>query len=54
MEYASPSGSSYLPCYNTSRNVSVDTNDPPRASSVSSEEGNEVGSGHNQRPFQMR
>ncbi|KAF7993225.1 hypothetical protein HCN44_006285 [Aphidius gifuensis] len=54
MEYASPSGSSYLPCYNTSRNVSVDTSDPPRASSVSSEEGNEVGSGHNQRPLQMR
>lgn len=54
MEGASPGGSSYLPSYNQSRNVSVDTNEPPRASSVSSEEGNETGSGHNQRHLQIR
>ncbi|XP_063992097.1 pleckstrin homology domain-containing family G member 5 isoform X2 [Diachasmimorpha longicaudata] len=52
MEGVSPGGSSFLPSYNASRNVSVDAE--PRASSVSSEEGTEVGSGHNHRPLQMR
>ncbi|XP_011148165.1 pleckstrin homology domain-containing family G member 5 isoform X2 [Harpegnathos saltator] len=54
MEGVSPGSSSFLPSYNPSRNVSVDTNEPPRASSVSSEEGGESGSGHNHRPLQIR
>ncbi|XP_076231941.1 pleckstrin homology domain-containing family G member 5 isoform X2 [Calliopsis andreniformis] len=53
MEGVSPGSSSFLPSYNPSRNVSVDTNEPPRASSVSSEEGGE-NSGHNHRPLQIR
>ncbi|XP_076231940.1 pleckstrin homology domain-containing family G member 5 isoform X1 [Calliopsis andreniformis] len=52
MEGVSPGSSSFLPSYNPSRNVSVDTNEPPRASSVSSEEGGE-NSGHNHRPLQI-
>uniref|UniRef100_A0A0C9QY91 PLEKHG5_0 protein n=2 Tax=Fopius arisanus TaxID=64838 RepID=A0A0C9QY91_9HYME len=51
MEGVSPGGSSFLPSYNASRNVSVDAE--PRASSVSSEEGTEVGLGHNHRPLQI-
>ncbi|KAG7197203.1 hypothetical protein KM043_007279 [Ampulex compressa] len=54
MEGVSPGSSTFLPSYNASRNVSVDTNEPPRASSVSSEEGGETGSGHNHRPLQIR
>ncbi|XP_032684269.1 pleckstrin homology domain-containing family G member 5 isoform X3 [Odontomachus brunneus] len=54
MEGVSPVSSSFVPSYNPSRNVSVDTNEPPRASSVSSEEGGECSSGHNHRPLQIR
>ncbi|XP_033222747.1 pleckstrin homology domain-containing family G member 5-like [Belonocnema kinseyi] len=53
MEGASPSSSSFLPSYNPSRNVSVETTEPPRASSVSSEEGGEIGSGHSTRAIQI-
>nr|XP_034181809.1 pleckstrin homology domain-containing family G member 5-like isoform X3 [Osmia lignaria] len=52
MEGVSPGSSSFLPSYNPSRNVSVETSEPPRASSVSSEEGGES-SGHNHRPLQI-
>ncbi|KAK9307367.1 hypothetical protein QLX08_002266 [Tetragonisca angustula] len=52
MEGVSPGSSSFLPSYNASRNVSVETSEPPRASSVSSEEGGES-SGHNHRPLQI-
>ncbi|XP_017794302.1 PREDICTED: pleckstrin homology domain-containing family G member 5 isoform X3 [Habropoda laboriosa] len=52
MEGVSPGSSSFLPSYNPSRNVSVETNEPPRASSVSSEEGGES-TGHNHRPLQI-
>lgn len=48
MEGVSPGSSSFLPSYNPSRNVSVETSEPPRASSVSSEEG-----GENHRPLQI-
>ncbi|XP_034941032.1 pleckstrin homology domain-containing family G member 5-like [Chelonus insularis] len=54
MEGVSPGGSSFLPSYNPSRNVSVDTNEPPHGSSVSSEEGLELGLSHNHRPLQVR
>ncbi|XP_031777180.1 pleckstrin homology domain-containing family G member 5 isoform X3 [Nasonia vitripennis] len=62
MEGASPSGSNFLPSYNPSRNVSVETTEPPRASSVSSEEGTEsaavaaaaAAAGHNHRQLQIR
>ncbi|XP_018375060.1 PREDICTED: pleckstrin homology domain-containing family G member 5-like isoform X2 [Trachymyrmex cornetzi] len=55
MEGASPGSSSFLPSYNPSRNVSVDTNEQPRASSsLSSEEGGESSSGHNHRTVHMR
>ncbi|KYM81895.1 Pleckstrin homology domain-containing family G member 5 [Atta colombica] len=55
MEGASPGSSSFLPSYNPSRNVSVDTNEQPRASSsLSSEEGGESSSGHNHRTMHMR
>ncbi|XP_036148214.1 pleckstrin homology domain-containing family G member 5 isoform X2 [Monomorium pharaonis] len=55
MEGASPGSSSFLPSYNPSRNVSVDTNEQPRASSsLSSEEGGESSSGHNHRSVHMR
>ncbi|XP_066601053.1 pleckstrin homology domain-containing family G member 5-like isoform X2 [Prorops nasuta] len=53
MEGVSPGSSSFLPSYNPSRNISVENNEPPRASSVSSEEGTEVGLGHS-RPSQAR
>ncbi|KAL6432664.1 hypothetical protein ACFW04_006240 [Cataglyphis niger] len=50
MEGVSPGSSSFLPSYNPSRNVSVETNEQPRASSsLSSEEGGESSSGHNHR-----
>ncbi|XP_053996880.1 pleckstrin homology domain-containing family G member 5-like isoform X5 [Hylaeus anthracinus] len=52
MEGVSPGSSSFLPSYNQSRNVSVETTELPRASSVSSEEGGES-SGHNHRPLQI-
>ncbi|XP_076681883.1 pleckstrin homology domain-containing family G member 5 isoform X3 [Andrena cerasifolii] len=52
MEGVSPGSSSFLPSYNPSRNISVETSEPPRASSVSSEEGGET-SGHNHRPLQI-
>ncbi|XP_076180300.1 uncharacterized protein LOC143153205 isoform X4 [Ptiloglossa arizonensis] len=52
MEGVSPGSSSFLPSYNPSRNVSVETTELPRASSVSSEEGGES-SGHNHRPLQI-
>ncbi|XP_076396699.1 uncharacterized protein LOC100880938 isoform X2 [Megachile rotundata] len=52
MEGVSPGSSNFLPSYNPSRNVSVETSEPPRASSVSSEEGGES-SGHNHRPLQI-
>ncbi|XP_043250056.1 pleckstrin homology domain-containing family G member 5-like isoform X6 [Colletes gigas] len=52
MEGMSPGSSSFLPSYNQSRNVSVETSELPRASSVSSEEGGES-SGHNHRPLQI-
>ncbi|XP_017753946.1 PREDICTED: pleckstrin homology domain-containing family G member 5-like isoform X3 [Eufriesea mexicana] len=52
MEGVSPGSSSFVPSYNPSRNVSVETSEPPRASSVSSEEGGES-SGHNHRPLQI-
>ncbi|CAK9800487.1 Pleckstrin homology domain-containing family G member 5 [Anthophora quadrimaculata] len=52
MEGVSPGSSSFLPSYNPSRNVSVETSEPPRASSVSSEEGGES-TGHNHRPLQI-
>ncbi|XP_017885532.1 pleckstrin homology domain-containing family G member 5 isoform X2 [Ceratina calcarata] len=52
MEGVSPGNSTFLPSYNASRNVSVETSEPPRASSVSSEEGGES-SGHNHRPLQI-
>ncbi|KAG5333301.1 PKHG5 protein, partial [Acromyrmex heyeri] len=55
MEGASPGSSNFLPSYNPSRNVSVDTNEQPRASSsLSSEEGGESSSGHNHRTMNMR
>ncbi|KAH0550338.1 hypothetical protein KQX54_018779 [Cotesia glomerata] len=54
MEGVSPGGSSFLPSYNQSRNVSVDTNEPPHGSSISSEEGGELGVTHNHRPLQIR
>ncbi|XP_011159080.1 pleckstrin homology domain-containing family G member 5 isoform X2 [Solenopsis invicta] len=55
MEGASPGSSSFLPSYNPSRNVSVDTNEQPRASSsLSSEEGGESSSGHNHRSMHVR
>ncbi|XP_043290107.1 pleckstrin homology domain-containing family G member 5 [Venturia canescens] len=54
MEGVSPGSSNFVPSYNASRNVSVETSEPPRASSVSSEEGGEVGAGHNHRPLQIR
>ncbi|XP_074097036.1 uncharacterized protein LOC141526129 [Cotesia typhae] len=54
MEGVSPGGSSFLPSYNQSRNVSVDTNEPPHGSSISSEEGGELGITHNHRPLQIR
>ncbi|XP_011341265.1 pleckstrin homology domain-containing family G member 5 isoform X3 [Ooceraea biroi] len=55
MEGASPGSSNFLPSYSQSRNVSVDTNDQPRASSsLSSEEGGESASGHNLRALQIR
>ncbi|XP_023316843.1 pleckstrin homology domain-containing family G member 5-like isoform X3 [Trichogramma pretiosum] len=65
MEGASPSGSNFLPSYSQSRNVSVENQEPlpPRASSVSSEEGVESAAAnahaaavaaHNQRQQQIR
>lgn len=55
MEGVSPGSSSFLPSYNPSRNVSVETNEQPRASSsLSSEEGGESSSGHNHRSFHIR
>jgi len=55
MEGVSPGSSSFLPSYNPSRNVSVDTNDQLRASSsLSSEEGGESASSHNHRSLQIR
>ncbi|XP_024943795.1 pleckstrin homology domain-containing family G member 5 isoform X2 [Cephus cinctus] len=54
MEGVSPGSSSYVPSYNQSRNVSVETSEPPRASSVSSEEGADIAAGHNHRPLQVR
>ncbi|KAL0099830.1 hypothetical protein PUN28_019915 [Cardiocondyla obscurior] len=55
MEGASLGSSSFLPSYNPSRNVSVETNEQLRASSsLSSEEGGESSSGHNHRSMQMR
>ncbi|XP_014483055.1 PREDICTED: pleckstrin homology domain-containing family G member 5 isoform X2 [Dinoponera quadriceps] len=55
MESVSPGSNNFLPNYNPSRNVNVDTNEPPRASSVSSEEGGgESGFGHNHRPLRIR
>ncbi|XP_057317856.1 pleckstrin homology domain-containing family G member 5-like isoform X2 [Microplitis mediator] len=54
MEGVSPGGSSFLPSYNQSRNVSVDTNEPPHGSSLSSEEGTELGLSLNHRPLQIR
>ncbi|XP_014218570.1 pleckstrin homology domain-containing family G member 5 isoform X2 [Copidosoma floridanum] len=62
MEGASPGSSNFLPSYNQSRNVSMETTEPPRASSVSSEEGTESAAaaaaaalaGHNQRQLQIR
>lgn len=55
MEGASPGSSSFLPSYNPSRNVSVETNEQPRASSsLSSEEGGEPSSGHNHRSLHIR
>ncbi|XP_011865578.1 PREDICTED: pleckstrin homology domain-containing family G member 5 isoform X2 [Vollenhovia emeryi] len=55
MEGASPGSSSFLPSYNPSRNVSVETNEQPRASSsLSSEEGGESSSGHNHRSMHVR
>lgn len=54
MEGVSPGGSTFLPSHNASKSVSVETNEPPRASSVSSEEGAEIGSGHGHRPIQIR
>lgn len=54
MEGVSPGSSNFIPSYNASRNVSVETSEPPRASSVSSEEGGEVSAGHNHRPLQIR
>lgn len=53
MEGVSPGSSTFLPSYNPSRNISVETSEPPRASSVSSEEGGDS-SGHNHRPLQIR
>ncbi|XP_078039418.1 pleckstrin homology domain-containing family G member 5 isoform X2 [Augochlora pura] len=52
MEGVSPGSSSFVPSYNPSRNVSVETSEVPRASSLSSEEGGES-SGHNHRPLQI-
>ncbi|XP_076226443.1 uncharacterized protein LOC116429530 isoform X3 [Nomia melanderi] len=52
MEGVSPGSSSFLPSYNPSRNVSVETSEMPHGSSVSSEEGGES-SGHNHRPLQI-
>ncbi|XP_076294728.1 uncharacterized protein LOC143215962 isoform X2 [Lasioglossum baleicum] len=52
MEGVSPGSSSFVASYNPSRNVSVETSEAPRASSVSSEEGGES-SGHNHRPLQI-
>ncbi|XP_061934237.1 pleckstrin homology domain-containing family G member 5 isoform X10 [Apis cerana] len=52
MEGVSPGSSTFLPSYNPSRNISVETSEPPRASSVSSEEGGDS-SGHNHRPLQI-
>lgn len=55
MEGASPGSSSFLPSYNPSRNISVETNEQPRASSsLSSEEGGESSSGHNHRSMHVR
>ncbi|XP_025269415.1 pleckstrin homology domain-containing family G member 5 isoform X3 [Camponotus floridanus] len=55
MEGVSPGSSSFLPSYNPSRNVSVETNEQPRASSsLSSEEGGESSSGHNHRSLHIR
>lgn len=55
MEGVSPGSSSYLPSYNQSRNVSVETYDLPRASSsLSSEEGGEYASGYNHKSLQIR
>ncbi|XP_071631326.1 pleckstrin homology domain-containing family G member 5 isoform X2 [Temnothorax longispinosus] len=52
---ASPGSSSFPPSYNPSRNVSVETNEQPRASSsLSSEEGGESTSGHNHRSMHVR
>ncbi|XP_012288228.1 pleckstrin homology domain-containing family G member 5 [Orussus abietinus] len=45
MEGVSPGSGSFVQSHNQSRNVSMDTNEPPRASSVSSEEGVESASG---------
>ncbi|KAK0167023.1 hypothetical protein PV327_004474 [Microctonus hyperodae] len=54
MEGVSPGGSTFLQSHNASKSVSVETNEPPRASSVSSEESAEIGSGHSHRPIQIR
>ncbi|XP_012252088.2 pleckstrin homology domain-containing family G member 5 isoform X1 [Athalia rosae] len=56
MDGVSPGSSSFIASFNPSRNVSVETNEPPGASSVSSEEGgSELGaSGHTHRPLQVR
>ncbi|XP_046594123.1 pleckstrin homology domain-containing family G member 5 [Neodiprion lecontei] len=56
MEGVSPGSNSFVASYNPSRNVSVETNEPPRASSVSSEEGGSelAAAGHNLRPLQVR
>lgn len=55
MEGVSPGNSSFLPSYNASRNVSVETNEQLRASSsLSSEEGGESSSGHNHRSLHIR
>lgn len=54
MEGVSPGSSNFLPSYNPSRNVSVETTEPPRASSVSSEEGNESSAAAAHRQLQIR
>lgn len=54
MEGVSPGAGNFLPSYNPSKNVSMETTEPPRASSVSSEEGGDIGSGHNHRALQIR
>ena len=54
MEGVSPGSSSFLPSHTPSRNVSMETTEPNRASSVSSEESAEYGSSYNQRHYQIR